>query len=426
MRSTPYVLLPYESITATDKYTMVVKLKKPDPDALMLLTVGSMFFIAPPEVIKEKGDLKDWRDVVGTGPFELTGWVDGVSVSWEKNPDYWGYDEKYPENRLPYVDGVTLLIMPEVGTRLAALRSGKLDLLAMFGGGGQIKSIDQVESLKKTNPELKMEWMSYRSTTSWAFNSGRPPIDDVRVRHAMQMALDLETINLAYWKGYADTTPQGYLGVGFTGYVTPFEDWPEEIKGYYAYDPEGAEALLDEAGYPRGADGTRFSVVVDIRAPSYDLAHTQLAASYWAKIGVDVEIRETSEWAPIVLKVNEGDFDIFNFDSGYEWNPMGQILQMTSDSSWNPPVVRDPDYDAMVADVQAATTIEERKRLTKPVDMYIIEKHWYIWGSRVPQMNVLQPWVIGFNGETELGDMDRGVIASRVWIDSELKEAMGH
>ena len=62
-------------------------------------------FIEPPEVIKEKGDLLDWRNMVGTGPFELTDWVDGVSYSYTKNPNYWGYDPKYPENRLPYIDG---------------------------------------------------------------------------------------------------------------------------------------------------------------------------------------------------------------------------------------------------------------------------------------------------------------------------------
>ena len=105
---------------------------------------------------------------------------------------------------------------------------------------------------------------------------------------------------------------------------------------------------------------------------------------------------------------------------------MGLIMQQTSDSAYNPPNVRDPVYDPMVADAQAATTIEERKRLIKPIDMYIIEKHWYIWGSRVPRMNVLQPWVIGFNGELELGQVDRQLIAARIWLDSELKEAMGH
>ena len=80
----------------------------------------------------------------------------------------------------------------------------------------------------------------------------------------------------------------------------------------------------------------------------------------------------------------------------------------------------------MVADVQAATTTEERQRLTKLVDMYIIEKHWYIWGSRIPLMNVLHPWVVGFNGETELGNMDHKAVAARLWIDQDLKQEMGY
>ena len=421
----PFVTLPYESITATDKYTMVVKLTSPDPDALMTLTTNNKLFIEPPEVIKEKGDLLDWRNVVGTGPFELTDWVDGVSVSWGKNPDYWGYDEKYPENRLPYIDGLTALIMPDEATRIAALRSGKIDLLAMFVGYGQIASIDQVESLKKTNPELKMEWMSYRSMTSWTVNTSRPPFDDVRVRHAMQMALDLETINNTYWGGQAMTTPQGYFGAGFTGYVTPYEDWPEEIKGYYSYDPEGAEALLDEAGYPRGADGIRFNVVLDVGVPIWDPAYNQVAADYWAKIGVDAKI-VTGEWPAIAARVTgDRDFDMYAFISGNEWNPMAQAQQMLSDSSTNWPALRDPVYEAMVADAAAATTTEERQRLFKLIDAYNVEEHWYIWGSRVPQFNVVQPWLVGYAGEGELGETDRQLIAARVWIDSALKKEMG-
>ena len=422
----PFVTLPYESITATDKYTMVVKLKSPDPEALMTLTINNKLFIEPPEVIKEKGDLLDWRNMVGTGPFELSDWVDGVSYSYTKNPNYWGFDPKYPENRLPYIDGLTGLIMPDEATRIAALRSGKIDALAMFLGYGQIASMDQVKSLKKTNPELKMEWMSYRSMTSWTVNTSRPPFDDVRVRHAMQMALDLETINNTYWGGHAKTTPQGYMGAGFTGYVAPYEDWPEEIKGYYSYDPEGAEALLDAAGYPRGADGIRFSVVLDVGVPIWDPAYNQLAADYWDKIGVDAKI-ETGEWPVIAARVTgDRDFDMYAFISGNEWHPMSQAQQMLSDSTTNWPAVRDAVYEAMVADAAAATTTEERQRLFKHIDAYITEKHWYIWGSRVPQFNVFQPWLVGYAGESELGETDRLLIASRVWIDSALKKEMGH
>ena len=51
----------------------------------------------PPDVIEQHGDAKDWRNLVGTGPFMLTDYVEGSSLTFEKNPNYWGFDEKYPE-----------------------------------------------------------------------------------------------------------------------------------------------------------------------------------------------------------------------------------------------------------------------------------------------------------------------------------------
>ena len=236
--------LPWESITATDEWTLVLKLTNADPGALGTILNSLLTFTYPPEVIEEHGDVKDWRNLVGTGPFELTDWTEGTSVTWTKNPDYWGYDEKYPENLLPYVDTLKALIIPDEATRMAALRSAKIDVLAHFLGGTQLSSTDQLDSLKKTDPELAMEPFSYRSLTSWPLNSSRPPFDDVRVCRAMQMALDLETINTLYWGGIADTTPQGWLGVGMQGYVTPFADWPEEVKGYYPMTRQGQKRCL--------------------------------------------------------------------------------------------------------------------------------------------------------------------------------------
>ena len=63
----------------------------------------------------------------------LTDWSEGTSVTWEKNPDYWGYDEKYPDNRLPYIDRLRALIMPEEPTILAALRSARIDYMGPIG-----------------------------------------------------------------------------------------------------------------------------------------------------------------------------------------------------------------------------------------------------------------------------------------------------
>ena len=114
----------FESITATDNWTVVFTLKEPHLDALRIILDDHYVHIYPPEVIKEHGDATDWRNLVGTGPFMLTERVEGSSITWTKNPDYWGYDEKYPQNRLPYVDEIRCPIMPEEATYLAALRSG--------------------------------------------------------------------------------------------------------------------------------------------------------------------------------------------------------------------------------------------------------------------------------------------------------------
>ena len=107
--------LPWESITATDDATVVMKLKEPTLPALVTILDAAIFML-PPEVIRQYGNAKDWRNFVGTGPYSLTDWVEGSSMTWTKNPDYWGYDEKYPQNRLPYVDELRSQIIKEEAT----------------------------------------------------------------------------------------------------------------------------------------------------------------------------------------------------------------------------------------------------------------------------------------------------------------------
>ena len=109
--------------------------------------------VYPSEVIKEHGDADDWENLFGTGPYMLTDVVEGSSVTWDRNPDYWGTDEKYPQNRLPYIDQLRVLNMTEPATRLAGLRTGRFDYLGR-SGAAQLRTVEQIESLQRTNPEL--------------------------------------------------------------------------------------------------------------------------------------------------------------------------------------------------------------------------------------------------------------------------------
>ena len=278
-----------ESVTATDRYTVVIKLPEPSSAALgQYLGIGLTYMNAP-EVIREHGDVKDWRNLVGTGPYFLTDWTEGSSFTFQKNPDYWKDDEKYPGNRLPYIDEIQGLIILEEATYLAGLRTGKIDFLGFPVGVSDITSVEVLESLQKSNPEIVLQAWWDRSENSYAIDASKPPFDDVRVRRAMQMAIDLEGIDRSVYKGTSAWQPQGIIGEGVSGYFTPFDEWPDEVKDGYRYDPAAAEALLDEAGYPRGADGTRFKTVLN-HLYRFPLGFSELAATYWAEIGVDVQI----------------------------------------------------------------------------------------------------------------------------------------
>ena len=255
--------MPIESITATDKWTVVFKLTRPDARALRSIIGNVVHYIVAREVIEEYGDMKDWRNVVGTGPWMLTDFVEDSSMTLTKNPNYWSDDEKYPGNRLPYVDELRVKVLPDPATLIAALRTGKIDYSGtVLSYPPPLNSIDKVESMQRTNPDIVIWEHIVRGDRGIGMNTQRPPFDDIRVRKAMQMALDLETLNETYFKGWGMSGPQGLIANDVPVAGTPFEEWPEEVKKGYRYDPAGAEKLLDEAGYPRGADGIRFKASV--------------------------------------------------------------------------------------------------------------------------------------------------------------------
>ena len=348
----PYVRklasLPLESITATDKWTVEIKLKRPDLGALLRILGDNQGWILPPEVIEEHGDLKDWRNLVGTGPFMLTEWVFGSSMTWTKNPDYWDYDEKYPENRLPYVDEYRGLVIKENETVIAALRSGKIDLVGI-GGCAEQTDIDVVESVMRTNPEIVWTTLGGRTSSSIAPDVRKPPFNDVRVRHAMQMALDLETINETYAKGWGSTKPAGMIGTGLAlkGYNWPYEEWPEEIKGYYTYDPAGAEALLDAAGYPRGADGIRFKTVWEHLTGSAPLSYAEIVVEYFRAIGIELEIFIQDGPRHVSSAVEHTYEGMMNAVADWDTDPIWLITSFHSEwqehgGGWNRPGVQDP------------------------------------------------------------------------------------
>lgn len=406
--------LPIESIEATDKYTVVIKLTRVDFNALEMMYSESYegAWMYPPEVIQEHGDMQDWKTAVGTGPYMLTDWVKGSSITYTKNPDYWAFDEKFPEYRLPYLDEIKALIIPDFSTRLAALRTGKIARLSGL-------TADQAESLQKTNPELIMSTY-LRHSVGYAMDVRKPPFDDIRVRRAMQMALDLDAINEGLYSGLGDTTPYGIVGPAAVGYYIPYEEWPQDLKDNYAYNPESARELLAEAGYPNG-----FKTTLEL-SPTWttwvDMDNAQLCKEMWAEIGVDVEIKSI-EQAVFLARSFAHEYEGMTWGNrGTNYNPLFFIrIMAASDEEWNTAGSQDPTYDAMVEAAETAGSREEMMERVAEADFYYIQQQWQTWGPQRPGFSFYQPWLVGYNGESTLGGGRSILILSRTWIDSGLK-----
>ena len=194
------------SVTATDKYTVMFKWKTSNIEFIKQCLVGNhgpVECIEAREAVKKWGGLNDWHYAIGTGAFILQDLIPGKSAALIKNPNYWGYDARYPQNRLPYVDKIKFLTIPDDTEALEAMRRGEVDTLEGL-------SFQQVQAMRKTNPEV-LQFSRWRvSSGTLDPRNDTPPFNDIRVRKAMQMAIDLPDIAKSYYGGTADPLPSDF------------------------------------------------------------------------------------------------------------------------------------------------------------------------------------------------------------------------
>ena len=419
-----WVGVPIETVTATDEYTLEFKFSQPVP-----LALGNMIHpwhgghVYPKEVVEQRGDFQDWRYASGTGSFSVVSYEDAVAITYEKNPDYWANDPLFPEYQLPYLDSLKAHIIPEAATRLAALRTAKLDWERRIGP-------EQADALLDSHPQLVYQTGPGPRGLDMAVNVTKSPMEDIRVRKAMNMAIDRETIAAAYFKGWADPTVHGIYNAKLQqGWGTPFEEWPEQLQSEYIYNPEAANALLDEAGYERGADGFRLKTAYEVSPEWYsgDLGYAKIIKFYFAEIGIDLEIRPLAR-AELVDRVRNGENELTWIFRGIVSNTPpfvavdhGAKCGSTSDAIH----VCDPVFDKMAIDAVQATTIEEMKERTKAAEMYAAERHWVVVGFDRYQATFWWPWIGGYRGEHNLRSAPFSFFP-RLWVDQDIKSGLGY
>jgi len=158
--------------------------------------------------------MNDWHHAIGCGPFQISDYVQDSSLTATKIPFYWGYDERHPKNQLPYVNSVKILVIPNSATSLAAIRTGKIDAMDNL-------ALTDISALKQTNPEIKQITIPGGPATIDP-RIDIAPFSDIRVRQAMQMAINLPLIAQTFYNGTASPYPATMTSSAITGWSYPY------------------------------------------------------------------------------------------------------------------------------------------------------------------------------------------------------------
>ena len=250
-------------ISAPDERTVVIRLARVNAAMLDNFCMGIL-----PAHLYEGHDINTVpanHAPVGTGRFKFVSWEKDQKVVLEKNPDYYG--------EVPQIDQLVFRVIPEAADRVAALQAGEVDIICNIPTtqAEYLESLDGISVVGQ--PSTRVVWLQFNLV------GGPTPLDDVRVRQAINYAVDRDALIAGVLDGYA---------VKVASISTPeYEGYDPNVQGY-TYDVEKAKQLMADAGYADGFD-IECSVSPGL-LNSTDVV--QAIASQLAQIGINVTIKQ--------------------------------------------------------------------------------------------------------------------------------------
>jgi peptide/nickel transport system substrate-binding protein len=408
------------SVKALDKYTVEIKIPL-IMHGQMFLVIGNFMTNYPPDMIAKYGDMSDWRNACGTGPWMLTDFVANSSQTYKRNPDYWKKDPFHLQNQLPYIEGIKGLNITDASTRYAALRTGKLDVL---GPGAPAISWDDAESIIMTSPKLQhVEWLSSPVVPVGRMDKQDLPFKDIKVRQALNMAIDREALVKDYYGGHATLFAVPYPPTpAYSKIYTPLEEQSQEVKDLFTLNPTKAKQLLADAGYPNG-----FKTVIDCTQNDVDLL--SIIREDFLAIGVDMQINPletTVNTAQQRARANkEMTFKGLIMDYQYPW----RMLMLRIESADNNAYVDDPSFRVLYDEICQKVGYDDARinAILKEVAKQSLAIAYGVWLPAYDVYTFWWPWVKNSYGAWGWGGyFTPNDQLQYIWLDQSLKKSMGY
>jgi len=371
------------SVTTPDPQTAVVTYSELFAPALSLFSIPEA--ILPAHVLEGQafGEADFNRTPEGTGPYVVTEWNSGQSVILDKNPNY-----RVPDR--PLIDRVIFKILPDQNAGIAQMRTGDIDVFWNLDSG-VINQFQNIENATiQVTPSSNIEYLGLNLSSGSDPANPHFAFSDARVRTALAKAIDRTPIinDLLFGLSEAATSP---IGLGWAA--------PEGLTNP-AYDPEGAKALLEEAGWVDSGDGIREKdgqrLTLEISTPAGQQVRElteQVLQEQFKAVGIELVINNVpaatlfGNWAENG-KLKRGDFDIVMDTWGADLDPdaflstlfrSDQIPNEANDGAgWNFFRLVDPTLDAAIDTGRSTLDIPTRKAAYRTVVERVLDAGVYL------------------------------------------------
>jgi len=383
-----------ESFEAIDDYT--IKIVTPAPDATLL----GWFAWSRWGIITSKDFYKKFtpsKEVNGTGPFKLVKYIPNDRVVYEKNKNFWKSDQ-------PYVDRITLKIIPDEATRIAAVRSGAIH-------GSRVSSADLIRPLEN-DPNIQIITGVTGQTRVFQISvkGDGKPWNDRRVRQAMSMAIDRKDLSNKVYGGKGSLT--GPVPDAWGVYGLSQNELRQNI--YLQHNPDMARKLLASAGYPNGFE---ISLMVP-NVPQYE-AIAQVVQYHLAKVGIkgNLDKRENAQFG---AAYRDGSYEGFINAQGFRLDPTGKLNHWGAPSKapqknwydypngWN-----DEKLKVMFDTAVSTFDVMVRSNLIKEMQRRVIEEATFVFLINPERLDILNKKVN--NWYTDFVDFNQPL--RTVWLD---------
>ena len=266
-------------IVVLDSSTVQVQLKSPyAPFATTL--AGPAFSIVSPAAVRRFGD----DSAVGTGPFKFVQWDKGDKIALEANETYWA--------GRPSIDRLVFRSIPDNSIRFMELQEGNIHAM-------EFPNPDEIP-LIQSDPQLELITQSTLNVGYLAMNLDKPPFDNLKVRLAINHAINKAEIIDRLYQGTA---------IPAKGPIPPALWSYDETVADFEYNPELARQLLAEAGFPDGFETTLWALPVPRPYIPNGMALAEALQSDLQKVGVETTI-VTYDWGTYLEKTNHGEHDM--------------------------------------------------------------------------------------------------------------------